>query len=365
MGHHHRRASRVEVENAANAHALEIMRKASWVVVGGYAVATLYKLGVVARLLPSGLNKKLEKTVEAIKRRTQPLTNTKRFTMARSCLSQTYLVSSFAFACSGLGVFAFFENPSLPIGLPIAISAVSSAVLWVCPKSWVIPAGRLGLTAAGSVATGYCFGPLHWVAYDSIFMYNAVVASSAIGFTLPLFLTRGMVAYFLSAQLLSLSLAVACSSLLGSTDVNVALTLQIISNFALCAIHTIPTVRKYIEAESDEKLGAEEDAVGDGFKVFAGVQYGIFQLFRSGSTAVLAALTSSDRKGVTKEERQQLRTFADLSVWHARCSNVIATSLFLVVYVKAVSYIQRSGARTQLEDARWLFRRLSPLSLVS
>lgn len=357
--------TRTDLETAASLQALESLRKVSWLVVGGYAAATLYKLGVVARLLPAGINAGLEKAVEAVKSKTQPLTNGKRFKMARSCLARTYVYSSLAFALSGVGIYAFFEAPVVPISIPIALSAVSSAVLWVCPKAWIIPAGRMAFAAAGSIATGYCFGPVHWIAYDSIFVFNIVVTSSSVGFTLPLFLTRGMVAYFMSAQLLSTALAVAATSVLSpGGDLNSALTVQLVSNCALCAFHTIPTVHKYLKADSDEKLLAEEDPLGEGYKVFAGIEYGMFQVFRYTSTAVVSALTSSDRKGVTKEERQQLRTFADLSVWHERCSNVIASMLFLAVYVKAVSYLQRTGARAQLEDLRLLFGKVSPLRLL-
>ena len=348
-----------------NAKALDLLRKASLIVVGGYAVATLYKIGVISAVLPKCIGLNIEKSVESIKRYTEPLTNSGRFKKARSYLTRTYLVSALAFSCSGVGVLCFFKAPYIPIGVPIAISAVSSAALWLAPQAMVIPAGRLALVVAGSTAVGYCFGPLHWVAYDSIHTYNLIVASSVVGVTLPLYLTRGMVAYFLSSQLLSCSLAVAvATSLSPGTDVNVVLTLQILSNFTLGLLHTIPTVYNYL-SHDEVTLEKAEDPIGEGYKVFGSVAYGSFQLFRWATSFMIYSLTSSDRKGVTREERQQLRSFANMSIWCERCSNVLASAMFLVFYVKVVSYLQRGGTRPQLNAMRRVFAKLSPLALIS
>lgn len=355
--------------SATGANGIKLLRVGGAVVIGLYGAALCYRLGLVRRILPAAINEQLEAKVEKLKAQSEPPTGSAQFAVARGHLLRTY-----GFAAGGLmlgcfGAAAFCKLPHIPIGLAIAATITPSVVLHFVPQRFMTLPSRGLLFAAACLACGYTLGPMNYVALDTLIPFGFLVGSTVVGFSVPLFLTRGMISYFFSTQLLSCSLATVLSSgqLSQAIDVNVMLTVQMLANAVLAIAHTIPVVRKCVSwTEPLDKLEAELDPLLEGFHICGSVSYGVFAVFRALCTSVLLAVTRDDKfsKGATKEERRYLRTFANMTLNVEKWSKIFSSIMFAIVYVRVVSYLQQKGSVQQLDRWRQLFARFSPVRLI-
>eukprot|EP00331_Platyophrya_macrostoma_P025704 CAMPEP_0176441142 /NCGR_PEP_ID=MMETSP0127-20121128/21020_1 /TAXON_ID=938130 /ORGANISM="Platyophrya macrostoma, Strain WH" /LENGTH=385 /DNA_ID=CAMNT_0017825861 /DNA_START=24 /DNA_END=1181 /DNA_ORIENTATION=- len=370
---------------AAFRMSMEILRVGSYVVLGGYAMSLAYRFGIVKKLLPPSINKKLEEKVDAIKARTEPPSGSALFNVARGHLLKTYGWASAGviLGCAGSG--AFFKFPAIPIGLTLVATITPALALQFIPKRFISDAGRKALFVTSSVACGYSLGPMNWICYDSLIPVGILVGSTVAGFAVPLFLTRGMVSYFFSTQLLSSSLAVAAASLLSPpqstatttsqrlsstslivNDANVALVIQMIANATLALLHTIPTIRKCVTwKESTEKLSEDLDPLMEGFHISASIAYATWSAFRVICSRILLSITKDDySKGATPQaEQRMLRSFLNMAFDVDKWSRICASIMFTAAYVRVVSQLQRSGSMQHLEHWRLIFAKFSPVQL--
>jgi hypothetical protein len=345
-----------------------ILNGCSLAVVGCFGVALAYRAGVLQHVLPSAVYTSLVNKVESIKSRTEPLSGSAQYVVARRHLLTTYAYTAIGFALGGAGIGLFFKYPHFPIGPTIIAAAVPAMGLQIFPKKWLLPKGRVALFGLACVACGYSLGPMHWVAFDSMCTVGIVIGCTLTGACLPLFLTRGIISYFFAAQALSCSLAVVTGdwSTTRTVDINIVLLMQLVGNVALGFLHTVPTIKTCItwtdslEALEEKKL----DPVLEALHICANVSYGCWYAFRVICTTLLWRITREDVKGTTKQEQSHLGRFARTTLNIDRWSNALASFFFLVAYVRVVSYLQQRGQEMpkQLEQLRLLFRKVSPFT---
>lgn len=354
--------------NTSNVTALSLVRGCSLAIVGCYGVALAYRAGLLENIIPTSLYSALVDKVEAIKARTEPPSGSAQYVVARRHLLRTYACAAAGFALGGAGIALFFKFPSFPIGPTIAATAVPALALQLFPRKWMLPEGRDALFGVACLACGYTLGPMHWVAFDSMRTIGAVVGCTLSGVCLPLFLTRGIVSYFFASQTLSICLSIATSgiSTTKTIDMNMIVLMQLVGNVALGVLHTVPTIKKCVNWKGPlAALEFEElDPVLEALHICANVMYGCWYAFRVVCTAFMYRMSREDVRGASREERSHLRTFASTTLNIDRWSSVLASLLFLVAYVRLVSYLQQRGDQTtkRLEGLRKLFNKVSPFT---
>lgn len=360
--------------NAANLKAIALLSQGSIVVVCGYSVALSYTAGLFHFVTPAALMNRVDAVVHTIRTATEPPSATPHYAVARRHLLQAYSWAAAGFALAGAGIATFFHYPSVPIAVPFAVGTVCAVVINFVPKKWLAPAPRAATFSLACLSAGYTLGPMNWIAYDALLPTSLILASTVVGFAAPLFITRGMVSYFLSSQLLSSSLAilstrVTSESTVVSSDVNVMLTLQIFANALLGIFHTIPTIGRCVfSKETPEALELELDPMQEGFRICMAAGYCTWRLFRTMCYVVIrkAANQQHQRNDLTRDERQGAKTFVQQLLDPKKCSNVLASVLFFVCYIRFVSACQeRSDTTQRLERLRKLFVKLSPFTLLS
>eukprot|EP00742_Colponemidia_sp_Colp-10_P021841 GILJ01025690.1.p1 GENE.GILJ01025690.1~~GILJ01025690.1.p1 ORF type:complete len:298 (+),score=39.46 GILJ01025690.1:64-957(+) len=295
----------------------------------------------------------------------------------------TYAVFSGGCILSALGTRAFFAYPDLPIGVPIAATATAATVLMFA-RQWMTFHGKLLAFGALAFSCGVSFGPLNWVAYDTVIPFSIVVGSTAVGFCAPLFITRGVVSYFCSAQLLSCSLSVVGAGLVVASakinasgrrarhienDVSVMLVGQVVINVALGVFHTIPTIYRFMKNDLAEIQ--QEDPVFQATLIYSACAYSLWTFFRIICARIMRTLQGKHPNGHGKDSRtinDAIGTFssADKGLFTVRnVSNVGASLLFLFTYVRAVTYIQsrKGGSSHGLDFSRKVFSKFSPVAL--
>ena len=247
-----------------------------------YAAGLFYRCGGAKYIMPPTVYNKVVETVETVKSKTQPLVDKERYGLAVKHLTKTYALVSAGFATAALGTCLFFKVPEIPIGVPIVVSTSTAAVLLFGSQYMIVPARILTyFTMAFSV--GVAFGPMNWIAYDTMGPLLVVVGSTAIGFSVPLLLTRGAISYFLSSQLLSSSLAIVLTCLntiatkgtldQSTRDVSMMLNVQMASNFLLGALHTVPTIFNFMNKSKSIESIKTKDYVSQAAVIFLATSY--------------------------------------------------------------------------------------------
>ena len=347
-----------------------------------YAVGLFYRCGGVKLILPGFAYTKLVGVVEKVKDATQPLVNKERYGLAVKHLTKTYALVAAGFTTAAAGTLVFFRAPDVPIGIPIVVSASTGAVLLFGSQYMIEPAKILTfLTMAFSV--GVTFGPMNWIAYDSLAPMIIIVGSTTVGFSIPLLITRGAISYFLSSQLLSSSLAIVLTSLntinekgtlsvargRANEDINVMLTVQMMCNLLLGALHTIPTIHTFLSTKDISALQGQ-DYVRQAAMIFGAASFACWKAFQMSCQFILKRV-SKDKGALSKEERSVVLGSSMKSV--RIMSNVGASILSFALYVRFVSYVQSVALHPNadpdavvkmFENIRKIFARLSPLNLV-
>ncbi|KAF5224177.1 hypothetical protein TcYC6_0072670 [Trypanosoma cruzi] len=387
----------VSNEGSAAECVIEVLRGVSWAVVGGYGVALCYRFGVFRKVFPKSTVNAIESVVEKVKKRTEPLGDARRYTIARLHLIHVYFLSSLGIMVAAAGGATFFAFPKVPIIIPIALTLVPSTLLLLLPKGMMLYAGRVACLLTSCFAFGYSFGPVGWIAWDSLGVFLTVMVSTMAGLCVPLFLTRGMISYVLSSQLLSCTLSLAAVTtlplvlrsegvrpvvsfpfasknvttpssnieLLLRADVNVLLTLQLLSNWGINLLHTLPTIVRFVRWKGDEgELLDCVDPLKESICICAGAAYVMWRSFRWACRQLLLAVAKDDTKGASREVQDQWGHFAKLSFHTQHVSGVSASVLLVLWYVRAVSELQRGETVATLEALRRVCAHVSPVGLL-
>ncbi|KAG5495222.1 hypothetical protein JKF63_02277 [Porcisia hertigi] len=366
---------------------IRIIRCASLTILGLYAGATLYKLGLIARILPAAVNCRLESTVEAVKSRTHPLGDAKRFALARSHLTATYSLVASGMLVLASGVVVFRYAPHIPIAIPVTTTLVPAMLLFGIPKSLMLPAGRLLCFFASLASAGYALGPIGWVAQDTLVVFVMLTACTVTGITLPLYLTRGMISYVMSAQVLSSALSVALVTapkqsrdispfkalkeqagvkVLLNGDINVLFTMQLLSNIGVCALHTLPIIYHCVTWQGrEEDLRDSIDPVREAFAICAGSTYVMYCCVRWACRLLIRHVTADSSGNPSSGHGQN--TWLALSKYSLdinRASGVASGVVMGLWYVRVVSLLQRGDLETSLNQLRSVCARVSPMRLL-
>ncbi|KPI89845.1 hypothetical protein ABL78_1014 [Leptomonas seymouri] len=364
-----------------------ILRYGSLAILGGYAVATCYKMGLVSRILPSKWNSSLESTVEAIKERTHPMGDAKRFALVRSHLTRTYSLAASGMLAIAAGVATFWVVPSIPFAIPISTTLVATLLLVGVPKAYMQPTARLLCFYLSLYFTGYAFGPIGWVAQDTLVVFVLLSGCTMTGLCVPLYLTRGMVSYVLSAQLLSSALSIALITapkrssgtsafkklrdqegvqILLNGDINVLFTMQILSNVGICALHTLPNIYRFVSWQGgEEELIASVDPLKEAFAICAGTMYAVYRTV-SWSCRLLIRRVMSDNQQHPKGDAGQNTwlAMAHHSFDANRASGVVSGLVMGLWYVRAVSLLQKGDMETTLNQLRSVCTHISPMKFL-
>nr|CCD12929.1 unnamed protein product [Trypanosoma congolense IL3000] len=370
-------------DNSSYAVLFRGARVASWVVVCGYGAALAYRFGFLQRALPGKAAAVLESTVEKVKARTEPLGDPVRLEAVRRHLMKVYGISSVGMLAAALGGAVFFSYPKIPITIPIAFTVVPAALLFLMPRELMFPECRTACFLTSSVAVGCSFGPVEWVAWDSLYIFGVLTASTLSGLCVPLLLTRGMVSYVLSSQLLSSALSVvtltSVPSLLsgngtallqsvGPESVNVLLMIQLMANMGINVLHTLPTITRFVKWRgTDDELLLSVDPLKEAFCICGGTAYVFWRCSRwVYRTLMYAALGKSPCDGGGQQEcAPSLFDRWRSAMWSHRACDVGASVLLVLCYVRAVSALQRGDTADVLEKLRACFARASPVSLIT
>ncbi|CUI15578.1 transmembrane protein, putative [Bodo saltans] len=355
----------------AGKNLINVVRGASLVVVGCYGLALAYRAGLLEHVLPKATYSTLVEKVEALKARTEPPSGSAQFVVARRHLLKTYMYTAAGFALAGAGIALFFKYPHFPIAPTIVATGVPAIALQVFPRKWIVPQGRTALFGLACLSCGYTLGPMNWIAFDSMVTIGTVIGCTIAGFSLPLFLTRGVVSYFFASQLLSCTLAISTVGISANKtiDMNLVLLAQFVGNVSLGYLHTVPTIKKCInwtgplDALEEEEL----DEVLEALQICGNVSYGCWYAFRVICSVLLSRITRGDVSGASQAERSRLRTLARTTFGIDRWSSVLASVFFLVIYVRVVSHFQQRGDTTtkKFDHLRALFRKLSPMTALA
>lgn len=366
---------------------VRFLRYSSLALLGGYVIATCYKVGLVSRLLPVKVNKSLESTVEAIKQRTQPIGDAKRFALVRAHLTYTYGLATSGMLAVAAGVATFWAAPNIPFALPIATTLVPAVLLMGIPKAYMQPAARLLCFYLSLYSTGYAFGPIGWVAQDTLVVFVLLSGCTMTGLCLPLYLTRGMISYVVSAQVLSSALSVALITapkqsrdtsvfkklkeqagvqIILNGDINVLFTMQLLSNVGICALHTLPNIYRFVRWQGAEaELMDSVDGVKEAFAICAGTVYVVYRAVRWSCRLLI--------RRVMSDSQQHPKGGAGQNTWLAmsnhsldvnRASGVVSGLVMGLWYVRAVSLLQKGDVETTLNQLRTVCARISPMGLL-
>lgn len=368
----------------------DMIRLAALGVTVGYTVALAYRAGALKYVMPARCYNALVSGVEKVKEGTQPLVNKERFALCSSHLLRTYGLLSAGCVLSAVGTRVFFAYPNIPIGIPIAVSATSAAMLVLARKYMTVP-GRLFAYGVMCLATGVSFGPLNWIALDSVVPFAIVASSTAVGFCAPLYLTRGFASYFCSSQLLSCSLSiVGCGLIVSSVrtdrgvspaararlakDVSTMIAAQVVVNVAVAALHTFPTIYRFVN--SPLKALEEEDSIHQASLIYGGFAYAVWSFFRIVSNRVFrafrgkkSAANRAAREGMVADVAAEMgRMAGDTSKSSTlftlrNMSDLSASVMFLFTYTRFVTYLQNNpqGSEKLFNICRRVFALFSPV----
>lgn len=370
-------------------HTLKVLRYGSLAVLGGYAVSICYRVGLFRKVLPATVNTKLENTVEAIKAKTEPLGDAKRFTLARNHLIKAYTWAAGGMVCVAAGVGVFAACPRIPIAIPIITAVVPSLLVVGVPKNLMRPAARALSFILATVSSGYVLGPIGYVAQDSILVLLLLTGCTMSGVCIPLFLTRGMISYVLSAQTLSMAAAIALVTtpvatketspfktlkaqpgvqMILKADVNVMLTMQMLSNLVITLAHTVPTIHHFISWKgTEEDLLDSVDALKEASFICGGWVYIIARIVRS-LTRVLMLRVADENEAKAQESARSGRRGGHVTLIRRSnvdvASGVVSGVVTCLLYVRLVSQMQQGDPKHTLATVRKVCARLSPLSVV-
>ncbi|RNF11109.1 putative retrotransposon hot spot (RHS) protein [Trypanosoma rangeli] len=383
-------------EGARAEQVLKVLCGVSWVVVGGYGVALCYRFGVFRKILPKSTATAIEGVVEKIKAKTEPLGDARRYVIARRHLIHVYSLSSLGIVFAAMGGTTFFVFPKVPIAIPIAFALLPSTLLLFLPKTMMLHMGRVASLLTSCFAFGYSFGPIGWVVWDSLDAFLTVMVSTMAGLCVPLFLTRGMISFVLSSQLLSCTLSLAAVTtpllfeigasssasspvpfpvtnlppgsnleMLRRADVNVLLSLQLLSNLGINLLHTLPTIVYFVRWRgSEEELLDSVDPLKESMCICAGAAYVLWRSFSWACRRLVLTVAKDDTKDTSRELQKQRGHFANLSFYTQHVSGVGASLLLFLWYVRAVSALQRGETVATLEMLRRVCAQVSPVSLI-
>ena len=366
---------------------VQVLRYGSLAILGGYVIATCYKVGLVSRLLPARLNRRLESTVETIKQHTQPVGDTKRFALVRAHLTRTYGLATSGMLAIASGVATFWVAPRIPFALPLATTLVPAVLLMGIPKAYMQPAARLLCFYLSLYSTGYAFGPIGWVAQDTLVVFVLLSGCTMTGLCLPLYLTRGMISYVVSAQVLSSALSVALITapkqsrntsvfkklkdqagvqIILNGDINVLFTMQLLSNVGICALHTLPNIYRFVTWQvSEEALASSADAVKEAFAICAGSMYVIYRAVRWSCRLLIRRVMSDNAHHPNGGAGQNTwLTMSNHSLDVNRASGVVSGLVMGLWYVRAVSLLQRGDVESTLNNLRTVCARISPMGML-
>ncbi|KAG5493679.1 hypothetical protein JIQ42_02053 [Leishmania sp. Namibia] len=366
---------------------IRILRYGSLAILGGYALATVYKVGLVARVLPATINHRLESVVEAIKSRTQPMGDAKRFALARSHLTATYGLAASGMLVLATGAAIFRRAPRVPIAIPVATTVVPGALLLGIPKWRMLSGSRLLCFFTSMFSAGYALGPIGWVAQDTLIILVLLTGCTMAGICVPLYLTRGMISYVVSAQVLSSALSVALVTapkqskgrspfkglkdqtgvkIILDGDINVLFTMQLISNMGVCALHTLPSIYHCVTWQGrDADLPDSIDPVKEAFGICAGTTYLLYRCVRWACRLLIRRVmtdSTSDPQGGQGQNTWLALSSHSLDVNCA--SGVVSGVVMCLWYVRAVSLLQKGDMETSLNQLRSVCARVSPMSLL-
>ena len=247
-----------------------------------YGACLFYRCGGAKYVMPTSTYNKIVETVETVKSKTQPIVDKERYGLAVKHLTKTYALVSAGFATAALGTCLFFKVPELPVGVPNVVSA-STAVIILVGSQFMTESSRILTYFTMAFSVGVAFGPMNWIAHDAVSPMVAVVGSTVIGFSVPLLLTRGVISYFLSSQLLSSSLAIVLTCLntiatkgtldQSTRDVSMMLNVQMASNFLLGALHTVPTIFNFMNKSKSIESIKTKDYVSQAAVIFLATSY--------------------------------------------------------------------------------------------
>lgn len=371
---------------------LRSLRYGSLAVLGGYTVALCFHVGLFRKVLPRHVNAKLERVVERVKAKTEPIGNVKRFALARSHLLKAYGWAASGMAAAVAGVALFAARPRIPIALPLALTVVSSVSL-ALPKSVVIHAGRVLCFYTASLSAGYCFGPIAWVAQDTLVLVLLLTGCTVTGLCLPLFLTRGMVSYVMSSQLLSLAMSLALVTAPKQSnarspfrhlkaqpgvqgildgDVNVLLTMQLLANLTINALHTVPVIYRFVSStDTDDELTRKADPLREAFCICAGWGYASFRVAQCCMRRLIRRVLKESRQAAHRgsDGFWVIEASANPSGEHRGngvnvASSITAGLVSALLYVRVVSLLQKSDCEALMNEARKVCQRTSPIALL-
>lgn len=364
------------------------MRYGSLAILGGYSIAICYKCGVLRRVLPSAFNSKLEQMVGVIKSKTEPLGNTARFALVRRHLTKTYGLVASGMLTAAIGVAAFWLFPSVPISLSITATLVPSMLLIGIPKSMMRPAVRTLCYYIAWLSAGYTFGPIGWIAQDTLVVFVLLSGCTVVGLCVPLFLTRGMVSYIISSQVLSTALSVALMTapkhsranspfktlkeqhgvqIILNGDINVLFTLQQLSNVCILALHTLPTIYRVVSqrGETEEALQESLDPLFEAFGICAGAMYVAYRIVRWSCRRLIQIVVSDSRRSPGGGQGQN--TWLVMSSYPMNVDGaigVVSGAVMCLWYVKVVALLQKSDPASTLNHLRHFCACYSPMGLL-
>lgn len=340
-----------------------------------YTVSMMYRLGVLKKILRKRVYDRIEKRVEHIKSKTEPMVSTPN----RLSLLRRHLLRAYSYTCAGVavlttGALSFVIYPKIPLIYFIGSALTSGLLLAAVPKKVVSPATRFFLFLFCWFSSGYTLGPLGWVAQDSLAAYFLVSSSALFGVTIALFLTRGVISYLLSAQIFSFALSFFIGTSSKSTatlfgvfkshpgaqrilnlDIQVLFAMQLATNLTIQVFHTLPQIRKYVSSkESDIVLQEEADPLADAHTLCTGWAYVGYRVVRGAFYQVLKYLNGegSDRSAVLfmREEGSK-----GLNILSSVSSGIIMGA----TYVRLITRLQNQGdMESSMNSMRQLFQSL-------
>lgn len=376
-------------DNISSERLLRGAQLASWVVVGGYGVALAYRFGFLQRIFPKSIAASLECAVEKVKSWTEPVGDSVRYAVVRRHLTQVYSIASVGMLAGALGGALFFSFPKVPIAIPVSLTVAPAALLLLLPREVMFPACRVACFLTSSFAVGCSFAPIGWVAWDSLSILMMLTASTMSGLCIPLFLTRGMASYVLSSQLLSCAATIIALTttpplltstglnnggatevvrVLQRTDVNVLLVMQLMMNWGINLLHTLPTIARFVKWRGlEDELLLTVDPVKEALCICSGGAYVFWRCSQWACRRLVEGTLGAGVGGEAERRGHHATSLYDQLKSTMRSRRVVdagATVMLVLCYVRAVSKLQKGETVKALETLRVCCARVSPINLV-
>lgn len=355
---------------AGRSNPIVLLHYGSTVILTGYTIALCYRSGLLKKVLRKSLYQKMENVVEKVKSKTEPMGSPSCLSMLRNHLLKTYSYTLSGMVAVSAGVVAFMCYPRVPLVIPLGTALISGLVVGAIPSQVVYPSVRRVMFSLCWLAGGYTLGPLCWIAQDSIATYILVTSCTLAGITVPLYVTRGIVSYLLSSQLLSIALStyfVTCSTSTATlfgvlkthpgveqvlhSDIQGMLFMQLISNLTVLSVHTIPNIRRFVNSERPLKEHA--DPLCEAQMLCAGWLYLGYRLVRGAFHRVLRFFSGKESEG-------SLSPFSADSKSINIVSSISSGLIIGVLYIQLISRLQKGDIEGSLQSMRRYFRRIAP-----